>query len=488
MGGRPITGNIVGKMRLIGGRLSAFNWSGRRLIAAAAVLHVVLAAGLFLAGRAQTAPGLIDRDGIMSSFAFDSYEYRRGAVRLVGILREGGVRAWAAERAPAHVKLISIQFALLGPLFGYGTLSAEPFNLFCYLAVLSLVYMLGREVGGRRAGLLSAGVVALWPTFFLHTTQLLKDPLFIAGVLALILIVTTWLTRTYDWRWAVGVGSLMAVTIWLLLLIRLKFGLVIFALLLFGFALLVVRQLLERRPLYWNMVCPLLVVAAGALAPLSPPPASQNLQHSPPGLGVRPEYVAGNGEQGPAVTPSPDTATSGKAAPATHAGRLSAAAENVALRIGAARYIFNISSPEAGSNIDRDVELRNFRDLVGYLPRAAEIGFWAPFPNTWAGAGKRVGSAGRLLSGAETFIIYLCQLLALIGVLCGPRRLAAWLLLSITTLGMTTLGLVVTNIGSLYRFRYTFWLLLIILGVKGLEGIVTAWGRGRRVRQTGEAG
>src|SRR5215210_2223426 len=87
------------------GRLPAFTTGGRRLLAAAALLHVALAFGLHWAGRAQVAPSLIDRDGIMGSFAFDSYEYQRGAARLVEVLRREGVAAWAARREPVHVRL-----------------------------------------------------------------------------------------------------------------------------------------------------------------------------------------------------------------------------------------------------------------------------------------------------------------------------------------------------------------------------------------------
>ena len=67
--------------------------------------------------------------------------------------------------------------------------------------------------------------------------------------------------------------------------------------------------------------------------------------------------------------------------------------------------------------------------------------------------------------------MYVIGLLALLAVLRPPHRLAALLLLSITILGVTLLGLVVPNIGALYRFRYVFWVLLIILGAKGFEVI-----------------
>lgn len=470
---RPIRRTMTGRLRLLFARFSVFSPGGRRLIAAAALLHVAAATGLFLAGRAQVAPRLLDRDGIIA--ASDSYEYQDGAVRLAKVLRENGLRAWATEPGRAHVKLISIQFAIFSPLFGYSVLSAEPFNLFCYLAILCLVLMLGREVGGERVGLLAAGVVALWPTFLLHTLQLLKDPLFIAAVLALILIVTTWLTRTYSWLDAAGMGALLAFATGLLLLIRVKFAVVVFAIVLFGFILLVVRQLRERRLLYWNLVCPLLILCAGAVGAFYLTPGKEKFKQYPSGDGGQRKSAAvapDAGKQFPGVVSYKRPLSPGRKPGAASAGRLYAATEMAVLKIGAARYEYNVSYPESGSAIDRNVEYTSPENLILYLPRAFVIGFWSPFPGMWIGEGKSVGSAGRLLSGAETFIMYLCQLLALLGIWRAPRCLPAWLLLLITIFGVTMLGLVVSNVGTLYRFRYLFWMLLIILGVKGLESLL----------------
>ena len=489
MRNRPTSSSLTMRLTFIGRRLAALFSSGRRLITAAAVLHVALAVGLFWAGRAQLAPSLIDRDGIMASFAFDSYEYQHGAARLVEVLKQSGVKTWAAEHEPLHVKLISLEFALLGRVFGYGTLSAEPLNLCCYLAVVFLVLMLGREVGGPNVGRLSAAAVALWPTFLLHTLQLLKDLLFIALALALVMCVTTWLTRTYSRLWAVATGALMAVTMLLLLLIRFNFGIVIFALALFGFALLVVRQWREGRRLYWNMFCPLLILLTiGLLLPAYMTHTSQKFKQYPADEGGPLKSVASAGVQVPTSIVYLPRAQFRERATLTYIERLNAAADNAARRIGSMRSRFNAIYPDSGSALDRDVELRDMSGLLRYLPRACEIGFWAPFPNTWVTAGRRVGNAGRLLAGAETLVIYVCELLALFAVLRAPRDLAAWLLLSITTFGLIVLGLIVPNVGALYRFRYTFWLLLIILGLKGLESISATTARWFRTQQINRAG
>ncbi len=91
----------------------------------------------------------------------------------------------------------------------------------------------------------------------------------------------------------------------------------------------------------------------------------------------------------------------------------------------------------------------------------------------WFVVGAQAGLAGRLLAGLETLIIYVFEFLAVVG-LWQARSLAAWLWLVIIALGVIALGLVVVNISTLYRLRYTFWLLLIILGV---EGAVRIWSR-----------
>lgn len=459
------------KPRSLAGRLSRFFSSGRRLIAAAALFHVALAVGLFCAGRAQVAPRFLDRDAII--VGSDSYEYQAGAARSAEVLKTRGLRAWAAEPERAHVKLISLQFAVLSPLFGYSALSAEPFNLFCYVAILSLVLLLGREVGGRRTGLRAACIVALWPTFLLHTTQLLKDPLFIAAALALILIVTTWLTRTYSWTNAVGMGAFMAVAMGALLLIRVKFGAIIFVIVLFGFALLVARQLIERRWLYWNLLSPLLILCVGGLALLFLTTGNEKYKQYPSGGGGLDKSVVVPGKRVPSVISYARPVASPKP-PLDSAGRLSAATEAIVRGIGGARYKYNVGYPESGSAIDRNVEFKNLKSLILYLPRAFAIGFFAPFPDAWLGTGKSVGGAGRLLSGAETLAMYLCELLVLVGIWRRPRCLSAWLLLLIAAFGVTVLGLVVSNIGTLYRFRYLFWILLIILAVKSLGDIFTA--------------
>jgi hypothetical protein len=47
------------------------------------------------------------------------------------------------------------------------------------------------------------------------------------------------------------------------------------------------------------------------------------------------------------------------------------------------------------------------------------------------------------------------------------------LIFGFTALGIVALGLVVNNVGALYRLRYPFWTLMVILAAGGLELVCT---------------
>ena len=155
---------------------------------AAAVFHLFFTLTIYLIGRFALLPSMFDVNGTGIFFATDSFVYRAESISLTGILTRDGVAAWLATPAPFHVRAYSLSFAAFGPVLGFNVLSAEPLNLLCYLATLILIFKLGQEVFDRRVGLAAAALVALWPSLLLHTTQLLKDPLFITAMLGLVLV------------------------------------------------------------------------------------------------------------------------------------------------------------------------------------------------------------------------------------------------------------------------------------------------------------
>lgn len=167
------------------------------LMVAALTMHLVLAIGIHVIGRFALIPAMFDANGIGITFAVDSTIYRNDVIGLTDVLFREGFANWLAVPAPFHVHLYSLSFALLGRWVGFNTLAAEPLNALYYLLILVLTFQLGREAFDGRVGLIAAGCIAIWPSFLLHTTQLLRDPLFIAAMLTLVLVTSTWLTDLF---------------------------------------------------------------------------------------------------------------------------------------------------------------------------------------------------------------------------------------------------------------------------------------------------
>ncbi len=444
-------------------RNGKFEWvqffTAKRLLIGFALLHITLAIALHVAGRTGVMPSLVDADGIVGSFAYDSYEYQKDAFALMAAIHDKGVAAAAIEPQPVHVRLMTISMMGLGPAVGYGPLAAEPFNLLCYLAILCFAYLLAREIGGESAGILGMALAGSLPSLVLHTLQLLKDGMFIAFALAFIFCATALLTRVFTPRTAaIGAGS-AAIAIWLLTQTRSQFIGVIVAIALSAGIVLVAQKLGGRNDLNWNFACTAMIIAACALTAAVRGPhvfVVEKLADPPDG----PAKLV----EGPKKLPSVVTYLPRTAAPDT----LGDAADRVAVRIGSVRSRFAASYANAGSNVDPDVDFHDSEGMLRFVPRAFVIGVWAPFPDSWMGGGRRVNSAGKTLSGIETLAMYVLEIFAIVGIAIGAQRLPALFLISVALMGMMFLGLVVNNVAALYRFRYTFWIVLIVLAAKGL--------------------
>jgi hypothetical protein len=427
-------------------RKGPVSWSNPlRLLIAAAILHLLVATAVFTLGRQALLSGTFDSNGIAVSFASDGVGHREDAATLGEILWSGNLHDWFSAAYPFHVKLYSICFAVFGAFLGFNILAVEPLNLFYYVGILILVYKLGSEIFGSRAALIASGIVALWPSFVLHTTQLLKDPLFILGMLTLIFLMMRLLTRPCSWRKALlhsVVGASIAAVLWK---VRSDMGAVLIASVLLGAVMLLLRQFQLSRVLASNLAGMALLIVLTAAAMLWLP--------------------AYRDEENPRVKEAASRAAhirrGVKPKPVVRWWQVPA-------KIGIVREQFAAKYPDARSNIETDVKLATNADLIRYLPRATEIGLLAPFPNMWFDMGSSVGSMGRMLSGLETLLMYAVEALGVVGLWQGRRQLSAWLLFSIAAMGTIALGLVMVNVGTLYRLRYLFLILLIILAAGGI--------------------
>jgi len=458
---------LSGWPRLVGQGIARAR--ARYLLLAAAVLHLALTIMIALAGRFALLSSLFDENGISGAFAFDSFLYRRKSVELADALMRGSFGDWFYAPLPLHVKLYSLSFAVLSPLLGFTMLSVEPLNLLYYLLILILVYKLCAEVFERRAALLAATAIALWPSFLLHTTQLLRDPLFIVAMLLLLLVITRWLLREHSLRRGLAEGLAAAGASAVVWLTRYNMWTVIIGITLVGVTFLIVRQWRAKVWLLGNVAGALLLLVALALVP------------SVVGKFLQPDsFFSPNQTELRALpsnfVPCPDEAQSGAQASLQQQqgawSRLRARADGAVVSLGKLRRRFITSYFDAGSNIDPCVKLETVGDLLRFLPRATAHGFFAPYPDMWLKSGSSVGLSGRLLSGVEALLMYLIELLAVFGLWTGRRRLPVWLIALSAVGGIISLGLAVVNVAVLFRLRYFFLMLLIVLAAGGVQQIL----------------
>ncbi len=367
------------------------------------------------------------------SFAIDSREYRVEAETLATSIRGGRFREWAEAKSSFHVKLYSISFALSSWLVGANVLAAEPLNLTYFLLLLASAFLIAREMFGHATALAATGVIALWPSLLLHTTQLLRDALFIPALLLFVLALVIALRRRLSLKQAVLVtvlGVIAALFVWLC---RGDGWEVVVMIAVLGAIASAVTQIKQRQFSAGATIAVATILLATAIIPK-----------------IVPAYRRSNEQlarraNGP-VPGSSSTLT----------------------RVGLLRQKFIARYPGAGSNIDAETQLHSTADVVRYLPRALLIGFCAPFPTMWFTPGLQVGLTGRLLAGAEMLFLYAFLILCAVTLWKFRNRIDVWFLFAAAAVGCLALGYVVVNASSLYRLRYAYFIMVIILGMKGI--------------------
>ena len=419
------------------------------LLLLAAVFHISLTTTVLIAGKTHVLPNTIDTNGTAVSITPDGTGFLKDAIALADYLRQGDVRAWINQPYSFHAKLYAVSFAVFGQLFGgQNVLTAEPLNLLYYLLMLWLVYKLTDQIFNARAGFFAAFIVGVWPSLVLHTTQMVKESLFICEMLALILILTKLIQRTYsDRKWLrdVACGGLFSILLWKT---RSDLAIIVLSAIVLAGFLILVPHVLEKRILVPNAIGITLILTIG-LVGMTSLPVYRIADH--PERGFRHPSQQG------------------------HELKL----WQLPQRIGELRDGYIKEYRQSGSNVGTNVRITNFIDLVSSLPRAIATGLFAPFPWMWFENGTLVGPIARRISGFETVFMYAIEILAAFSIWRMRRSLSVWLLVLIVMLGVVSLGLVVVNVGALYRQRYFFLILLIVLAA----GQIAHWFPAKRLSE-----
>ncbi|MEW6593827.1 MAG: hypothetical protein AB1413_03040 [Thermodesulfobacteriota bacterium] len=141
-------------------------------------------------------------------------------------------------------------------------------------------------------------------------------------------------------------------------------------------------------------------------------------------------------------------------------------------RLAAARQGYISAQSAAASAIDQTVTFMNVRDVVHYLPRAVQIGLFAPFPTHWVAPGSiAVNTFLRRIIAFEMVIWYGLFPFCLWAAARGPNREGIGIFMAYSLLSLLVFVMAITNMGTVYRMRFGFWMPMVSLALAMLVTI-----------------
>jgi hypothetical protein len=405
--------------------------------------HLAVSVLLSIIARSNFLSSLHNGKGLWN-FALDSFVYHQEALRLSDLLKSGDLNGWWGTAPFWHVKWIALPYAILVA----DPLSFAPINSLIWAITIYCVYVIVNQLfpDRRRLAVVTALTFGLWPSYFLHTTQLLKDPFYIIGILLMFwgCIDLLSVRRKISSVFLLSLGVFIAYLNRTYILEPLIF-----------LSLLAAILELWQTPRAWGQAGLAILIIAGL-------GVYGYIQR--PEIQIRP-LSEHQGQVKKQFQPQTEVPRSGQNS------YWSPIAKIVGKGVGKISYLrerYIKKYPDAGTNIDTNVHFRSFTDILAYIPKATLVGFLAPFPSHWFEEAKTAGRASRLVAGLEMVVWYILSLGFLYFLVTGPVDLyiRIWMLVYSLSLVLLT-ALVVTNIGALYRMRFVYFLPLLIGGLEG---------------------
>lgn len=482
-----------------------------------AVFHIAVSLSLNALAKSSYLTGYHNAEGLWN-FAYDSFSYHVNAVNSAKYVDNEGLLWLMRQYAQFHEKLITLVYHIAGP----NPIYFAPVNAFVWAAGVICVYFIASLLVGdkkKHFAWTCALVYGMWPSSLAFSTQLLKEPFFNLGCVALILGWVSFMRGKSN--------------IWLVLVASTGFALVSgvreqLAYMFIGMMIIgTVFVLWKARSAAPHALSCLVIASIILLTPdisqlhdsskqpdgwgikIDPSESQAEIKEKKERKVAKAKAIVASG-MGPEYQSELDHLVSAwfydsynwyragntyeekkdilLVLKKRHGSDLPMFLENYMtpwrysdyipdsierLLMSANQYRDSFLTKylqPSDSTLDDDILFRSVSDIARYLPRAALIGFFAPFPNHWIERGKTGGAVVRALSGMEMIITYLL-IAGFIFYLINshtPWWIKTWLVL-FTVVMVMPLGLFVPNLGSLYRMRFIYLVPVIIGGMEGLR-------------------
>ncbi len=443
------------------------------------------------------------------NFAMDSFSYHDIAVRILGLNQDGSLSGFFQRPWFRHSEYISLMYYLLYP----APISFAPVNGVAWTLCVVLAYRTAIIITGdnRKLSAAAALTLGLWPSYLLLSTQLLRDIFFSLGILMTLLGWVAMLRghTKYIYILLASLGIIFSVHIrhepfWLLIFISLLACVII---------ALANRKTLPHAVMSMSVLllfygCPTMAAFAFDQTP-GHNTGTVNVKTDDEKILAVKEYI--KSRVGSAYSPEMDDRISkwfsddwfspwtgfeakkerlyalagehgrnldsflGKwMTPWEFSGWLPLRMERAVVKANEYRSGFLVWYLKPGSSlVDSDVQFRSVYEVFAYIPRAVEIGFFAPFPNQWLSTGETGGNAIRIASGVEMIALYILMIGFALFLIKSPTpaRIKIWLVLFMIVM-IVPLAVFVPNLGTLFRMRFIYLAPIIIAGIEGFHILI----------------
>lgn len=394
----------------------------------------------------------------------DANYFHQSAVTLAENIRLHGWSAWSIWSAQTNTAgNVAILSALYAVFSSTDPALIIPVNAFFHATSATLLFLIGRALCpgrvGNIGGLISAILFVIFPSALSWYSQPLKDSYVIAGVFLVI----------YAWIKVLGQKSndhSNKILTYLLQFLWLMMGVLLVAFvkpyylkLLFvtgvGVTLIVACKVFwDKHPQRFHIVIfyVMATVFVAATSVIIKPAIS--------GVNYLEESLS-NGGSGEALQNAgtmPENWLWKKSVLLPDS--LDMTLEKVAsIRAGFISYNIKVG---AGSLIDADAMPTSAAEVLLYLPRSLQIGVLAPFPNAWF----QKPNLPRLVAASEMLLWYLI-FPGIFLLLYYKRSLPVAVVLMFALFFTTVFGFISPNVGTLYRYRFAYEFLLIVVALCG---------------------
>jgi len=130
-------------------------------------------------------------------------------------------------------------------------------------------------------------------------------------------------------------------------------------------------------------------------------------------------------------------------------------------------------SVSGNSNYDEHISFNSANDVFRYLPKALAVALLAPFPRHWVEDGSSQSTTiMRRVTGVEMVLSYVFLSGLLLTLYLWRALPEFWVIIIFGVMGVLVFALTVPNLGTLYRMRYGFLMLLISIGLAGILSFI----------------